>query len=134
LEKGAVVQDVAALHVSVGRAFPYSGGTGVSVSQTITVLRRLLEGWENADTQTGFWFKEAARVSQNDFIHDANLTDVLRGQGQIPLVIEVSSADIMATLLVLKNEIEERIGSTMRMVFSGATEAHLLAEEISKHS
>jgi hypothetical protein len=38
----------------------------------------------------------------------------------------------MATLLVLKDEIEERFGSTMRMVFSGATEAHMLASSISK--
>jgi hypothetical protein len=45
-------------------------------------------------------------------------------------VIEVASADIMSTLLVLKNEIEELRGSIMRMVFAGATEAHLLAEEL----
>lgn len=48
----------------------------------------------------------------------------------VPLVIEVGSADIMATLLNLKAEAEERWGTTMRMVFSGATEAHLLAKEI----
>lgn len=47
-------------------------------------------------------------------------------------MVEVSSADIMATLLILKAEVEDRIGSRMRMVFSGATEAHLLAQEISK--
>ena len=38
----------------------------------------------------------------------------------------------MASLLILKAEIEEEIGSRMRMVFSGAMEAHLLAEEIGK--
>jgi hypothetical protein len=48
----------------------------------------------------------------------------------VPLVVEVNSADIMATLLILKAEAEERWGTNMRMVFSGATEAHLLAEEI----
>ena len=36
----------------------------------------------------------------------------------------------MATLLGLKENIEERFGSTIKMVFSGATEAHLLAAEI----
>jgi hypothetical protein len=46
-------------------------------------------------------------------------------------VIEVNAADIMATLLNVKAEAEERLGTRMRMVFSGATEAHLLAEEIS---
>jgi hypothetical protein len=38
----------------------------------------------------------------------------------------------MANLLILKVDIEDRIGSRMRMVFSGATEAHLLADEISE--
>lgn len=47
-------------------------------------------------------------------------------------MIEVHSADIMAALLIMKAEIEDRKGSYMRMVFSGATEAHLLAKEISK--
>lgn len=45
-------------------------------------------------------------------------------------MIQVGSADIMATLLLLKAEIEGRKGSTMRMVFADATEAHLLAKEI----
>jgi hypothetical protein len=48
----------------------------------------------------------------------------------VPLVIDVSDANIMATLLNLKAEAEERLGTRMRMVFSGATEAHLLAKEI----
>jgi hypothetical protein len=53
-------------------------------------------------------------------------------QGVIPLVIDVHSADIMASLLILKAEVEYKIGSMMRMVFSGATEAHLLATDISE--
>lgn len=53
-------------------------------------------------------------------------------QGVIPLVIDVHSADIMASLLIMKAEVEYKIGSTMRMVFSGATEAHLMATEISE--
>lgn len=48
----------------------------------------------------------------------------------IPLIIEVESADIMATLLILKAEVEDKIGSRMRMVFTGAAEAHLIAEEL----
>ena len=59
-----------------------------------------------------------------------SIADGRRVQGIIPLVIDVSSADIMATLIRLKNEVEERRGSFMRMVFSRATEAHLIAEEI----
>ncbi|KAJ7765048.1 hypothetical protein DFH07DRAFT_902839 [Mycena maculata] len=52
-------------------------------------------------------------------------------QGVVPLVIDVGNADIMATLLILKAEVENRLGSRMRMVFSGAAEAHILAKEIS---
>lgn len=51
-------------------------------------------------------------------------------QGAIPFVIEVHSADIMATVIKLKQDIEERRGSHMKVVFSGATEAHLLAKQI----
>jgi hypothetical protein len=36
----------------------------------------------------------------------------------------------MATLLQLKADIEDQRGTRMNMVFSGATEAHLLAAEI----
>jgi len=36
---------------------------------------------------------------------------------------------VMANLLILKAEVEDRIGS-MQMVFSGTAEAHLLAENI----
>ena len=36
----------------------------------------------------------------------------------------------MASLLQLKADIEEQRGGQMRMVFSGATEAHLLANNI----
>ena len=36
----------------------------------------------------------------------------------------------MAALIRLKDEVEEVRGSYMRMVFSRATEAHLLADEI----
>ena len=46
------------------------------------------------------------------------------------MIVDVSSADIMAALIRLKDEVEEVRGSYMRMVFSRATEAHLLADEI----
>lgn len=56
--------------------------------------------------------------------------DLCRAQGSIPLIISVGNADIMATLLKLKTELEDQRGVRMKMVFSGATEAHLLAQEI----
>lgn len=48
----------------------------------------------------------------------------------VPLVIDVNSADIMASLLIVKAEVEDKLGTTMRMVFAGGSEAHLLAKEI----
>jgi hypothetical protein len=48
----------------------------------------------------------------------------------IPLVIDMGNADVMSTLIILKHEVEERLGTVMRMVFSGASESHLIAEEI----
>ncbi|KAI9000710.1 composite domain of metallo-dependent hydrolase [Trametes punicea] len=113
LERTAIIKPVTALHVSVGRAPPgsYHPQTA-SLSTQIATLRRLLLDGEDARTQTGEWFKKAA-------------------EGTIPFIVEVSSADVMATLIRLKTEVEEKRGTYMRMVFSRATEAHLLAEEIS---
>ncbi|KAI0776137.1 composite domain of metallo-dependent hydrolase [Trametes elegans] len=111
LDRTAIIKPVTALHVAFGRAPPVPYPRAASLSTEFATLRRLLLEGEDPRTQTGDWFKKAA-------------------EGAIPLVIEVSSADVMATLMRLKNEVEEKRGTYMRMVFSRATEAHLLAEEI----
>lgn len=49
-------------------------------------------------------------------------------------MVEVQNADMMATLIRLKNDIEEWRGSRMQLVFSGATEAYLLAKQIGMYS
>ncbi|KAF9534703.1 carbohydrate esterase family 9 protein [Crepidotus variabilis] len=110
MERGALIQEVVALHVAIGKSHPLL--KGVSVSTQIAGLRRLLYGWESSEKETGHWFKQAA-------------------EGIVPLVIDVDSADIMANLILLKIDVEDKIGAQMRMVFSGAAEAHLLAQEIS---
>lgn len=61
LERGAIVQDITALHVHIGRTHPLLG-KGVSVSTQIAALRRLLFGWETKAKETGYWFKQAAEV------------------------------------------------------------------------
>ncbi|TFK44767.1 carbohydrate esterase family 9 protein [Crucibulum laeve] len=104
LAKGAVVQDVTALHVAIGASKP-------SVSTQIAALRNLLSGRGEGEL--------AARFK-----------DVVKGK--LPLVVVVESADIMATLIRLKQEVEEANGETIRLVFAGANEAHLLAKEIGK--
>ncbi|GLB34476.1 putative carbohydrate esterase family 9 protein [Lyophyllum shimeji] len=101
VERGAIIQEETALHISV------SLNLGVSVSTQIATLRRLLH-----ESTLDVW--ERVRT------------------GVIPLVVNVDSADIMATLLNLKSEYERLSGNILRLTFAGASEAHLLAEEIGK--
>ncbi|KAJ6483842.1 hypothetical protein C8R47DRAFT_1217531 [Mycena vitilis] len=100
LEKGGVVQAETALHVAVNSEM------AASVSTQIAALRKLLF----TKQEDGPW----GRVQR----------------GEIPLVITVHNADIMATLLVLKSEFDAGHSDTLRMTFAGATEAHLLASHI----
>ncbi|KAJ4472838.1 carbohydrate esterase family 9 protein [Lentinula edodes] len=104
LIEGAVVQDEVALHVSL------SLSSSVSVSTQIATLRRLLLGGG----------------AKGEL--EVQVTKVLKGK--IPLVIGVHSADIMASLILLKSEITKETGSAIQMTFAGASEAHLLAKEI----
>ncbi|KAG5635819.1 hypothetical protein H0H81_010006 [Sphagnurus paluster] len=99
LEKGAVLQEETALHVSVSLSLP------VSVSTQIATLRSLLN-----DSSSNVW--------------------ALIRSGALPLVINVDSADVMATLIKMKSDYEASSGNNLHMTFSGASEAHLLAEEI----
>ncbi|CAK5272816.1 unnamed protein product [Mycena citricolor] len=103
LVSGAVIQDVAALHIALSMSSPSS------VSTQIATLRGLLLGRGKGDTGKRF-----AQVVA----------------GEMPLVVNVESADIIASLLVLKKEVESVSGTRIRLVLSGATEAHLLAKEI----
>ncbi|KAG6835004.1 hypothetical protein H0H93_005679, partial [Arthromyces matolae] len=83
-----------------------SHSLGPSVSTQIATLRRLLY-----DSTSGLW----VRVQT----------------GEIPLVVDVDNADIMTTLLKLKANYESWSGNSLRLTFTGAAEAHLLADEIS---
>ncbi|KAI5115486.1 hypothetical protein M0805_007780 [Coniferiporia weirii] len=105
---GAVIQDVTALHFTVG-----SAAGQPSFSTQVGTLRRLLTREQKGDL--GYW-----------------LNKVLKSE--IPLVIDVHSADQIATLLLLKQEVEEKTGTTLRLTLSGASEAHLLAKEIGEAS
>jgi len=88
LQKGAIVQDVASLHVGLRK------GDTASVSTEIAVLRRLLLSGE-----PGSAFAAAA-------------------QGDIPLVVDVENADIIATLVRLKDEVESNTGKLLRLGMS----------------
>ncbi|PPQ79032.1 hypothetical protein CVT25_002341 [Psilocybe cyanescens] len=103
LSKGAVLQEATALHVAVGWS------TTTSVSTQIAVLRSLLDG--KGKGQLGASFESVVK-------------------GEIPLVIQVQSADIMASLINLKKEVEKGHGKSIQVTFAGAKEAHLVAKEI----
>ncbi|OAX33578.1 hypothetical protein K503DRAFT_700202 [Rhizopogon vinicolor AM-OR11-026] len=100
--ENASILDDVALHVAV------SMKASASVSTQIAALRNMLFG-EGED-------------------------EVLRRvrKGETTLVVDVENADIMATLLRLKDEFESHSGRRLRLTFSGGTEAHLLAHEIAK--
>ncbi|KAJ6614998.1 hypothetical protein B0H10DRAFT_2164961 [Mycena sp. CBHHK59/15] len=74
-----------------------------SVSTQMAALRKLL----SEEGATGPWLR-----------------------GEIPLVISVHNSDIMASLLRLKSEYDAVSDHRLRLTFSGAIEAHLLAKEI----
>ncbi|QRV94368.1 carbohydrate esterase family 9 protein [Ceratobasidium sp. AG-Ba] len=104
LEEGAIVNPLAALHLSIGH------DSSASVSTQIATLRRLL-------------YKNSAHGQ-------GRVKTAL--DGQVPLVITVNKADHMATLIALKAEIEDATSRPLRMTFAGAAEAHLIAKEIAQ--
>ncbi|KAL1686090.1 hypothetical protein GGG16DRAFT_118255 [Schizophyllum commune] len=104
LEKGAIVKDAVALHVRISM----SGST--SVSTQIAALRKLL-------------LPPAGKG--NDFA--ASVV-----QGTMPLAVHADSADVIATLITLKRDVEHAIGAQLKMTIIGGAEAHLLAPELAR--
>ncbi|KIJ54270.1 hypothetical protein M422DRAFT_154278 [Sphaerobolus stellatus SS14] len=105
LEKGAVISPVTGLHYAIH----HSGSP--SVSTQIGTLRKLLLG-----------------EAKGDLKHAVNA--VLKGS--IPLIIHTSSADIIATLITLKREVESFLDTSIRLTIVGAAESHLLAKELAE--
>ncbi|KAJ7220042.1 carbohydrate esterase family 9 protein [Mycena pura] len=103
LERGAVVQEITALHVSVSMSLE------PSVSTQIALLRRQL--LRPLDGVSKAWFEKVTN-------------------GEMPLVVEAHSADIIASLILLKKEVETVKGRKIKMTITGAAEAHLLAQEL----
>ncbi|KAG5220249.1 carbohydrate esterase family protein [Salix suchowensis] len=110
LEQGSIVKEVTGFHIAVRH-----NSKGPSISTQIALLRRLLLA--PVDGALGHHFRDRSLTTR---------------QGVLPLVIEAHSADIIATLILLKREVEREIGSDIRMTISGATEAHLLAKELAQ--
>jgi hypothetical protein len=105
LATGAIIKPVTALHVSIVDHVQQP-----SISTQIGALRSLLLGNEEGDV--GMYFNKAAK-------------------GEIPLVVDTQNADVIATLLSLKKEVEGFVdGGFVRLVIAGGAEAHLLAKEL----
>ncbi|KAF8886873.1 hypothetical protein CPB84DRAFT_1787269 [Gymnopilus junonius] len=117
LADGAIVQKETALHVAL------SFGFGASVSSQVAALRGKLFSGDVDDTDEEEIVGGAKR--------DLGVWERVR-EGTLPLVVSVESADIMSTLLALKSDYEESTNKTLKLTFSGATESHLLANEIAK--
>ncbi|VDB83387.1 unnamed protein product [Peniophora sp. CBMAI 1063] len=107
LAPGALLQVDSALHVTL--AHPSSP----SISTRIGALRRLLLDNE-LQRRKGALGEAFGRVAL----------------GITPLVVRVDSADIIASLISVKREVEEQTGAHLRLVLVGAMEAHLLAQEL----
>ncbi|KAL0056647.1 hypothetical protein AAF712_016747 [Marasmius tenuissimus] len=113
LEQGAVLSEDTSLFMTINM------GAEESVSTQIRSLRKALVSAVNgtAGGDLGNAFKRIV-------------------EGDIPLLIKVENADIMATLIQLKGEVESTIkaqnhmAKKLRITFVGAAEAHLLASEI----
>ncbi|KAH7888767.1 carbohydrate esterase family 9 protein [Phlebopus sp. FC_14] len=106
LKRGAVIKEIAGLHVSISHS-----PSSPSVSTCIAALRRLL--------------LRPAQGKDTDYFAQVTM-------GHMPLVIEAHSADIIATLIKLKQEVEHVVGRIIKMTVTGASEAHLLAPELSQ--
>lgn len=100
---GGILQRETAMHIKV------SEKAKLSTSTVVGILRKLLmdETTEKSDLQR--YFRKIA-------------------QGDVPLVVAVNRVDLMASLLNLKKE----VAPGMKMVFEGAAEAWLIADDISK--
>ncbi|KAL1744952.1 hypothetical protein HDZ31DRAFT_37449 [Schizophyllum fasciatum] len=108
-EEGAIGQRIAALHVDV------SLKAKESVSTQVARLRTLLLDAESDPGRHGKQLGEA-------------VGRVIRGE--IPLIVKAHSADVIATLLDVKAEVEAATKRTINITIAGGTEAHLVAPQL----
>ncbi|KAG1765832.1 hypothetical protein EV702DRAFT_1272051 [Suillus placidus] len=118
--ENASIVDMVALHVVV------SISSRIGVSTQVAALRNMLFG------EGGDEVLRSVRKVGMFYPSCVEWTLISRVESTTTLVVDVESADIMATLLRLKDEYEAHSARELRMTFAGATEAHLLAHEIAR--
>jgi hypothetical protein len=101
LESGAIIKEAVALHVTIGH---YKGTQMPSISTEIAELRSLL--------LSGLFAAESPRTNAyapQDYF-------AMAAMGKIPLVVNAWKADVMATLILLKKEVEAAGATNLRWV------------------
>ncbi|KAI7500973.1 amidohydrolase [Hortaea werneckii] len=124
LEEGAVWEDEVAVHYTL--TLGAKTEKTPSLSSAVDALRRKLLKAVKASTKDGEGILS---------LEDAKLKQVVKGE--MPLVLDVHSADIIASLLRMKIDVESAMRResdsaerTLRLVLFGGAESHLLAEEL----
>ncbi|PWN52606.1 hypothetical protein IE53DRAFT_311777 [Violaceomyces palustris] len=106
----AIRQEEVAMHVTLN----HFKNQAPSISEQVGLLRQILKGAKHGSTSEPSNSNSAEAWGK-----------VIRGQ--LPLVVTALSSDQIVTLLKLKDEFP-----TVKLVLSGATESHLVADEIAK--
>ncbi|KAJ7694909.1 hypothetical protein B0H17DRAFT_1274452 [Mycena rosella] len=116
--------------------------SGVTTGITAPMGRGFMHGVSTAfDLGASDGLDRGAVVQAETALHIAALRNLLFHaggpwlrvrHGEIPLVVGVHNADVMATLLLLKDEYDATASHPLRLTFAGALEAHLLASQIGK--
>lgn len=123
LEPGAVWRERVALHYSL--TLNVKQGKTSSLSSAVGELRgKLLRAVKRRET-------EAAKEDSSD--EDVALSAVVKGT--MPLVVTVHSADIIASLLRVKDEVQGALKQSLkaeplRLIVLGGAESHILASEL----
>ncbi|BGP37577.1 hypothetical protein JCM10449v2_001494 [Rhodotorula kratochvilovae] len=114
LEDGALIKEAVALHVAIGHF-----GSAAPVALEIAELRALLLGGLSPPSSS---------ASHDAYAPTDYFAEVARGK--LSLVVQTDKADIIASLIRLKAEVEAAGAGSQRWVLHGAQEAHLLASAL----
>ncbi|KAN0063758.1 hypothetical protein ACQY0O_003808 [Thecaphora frezii] len=117
LDKGAVVEEEVAVHVTLNH-----NSNAPSFSEQVGWLRRLLVSASSSSAHgsaSEHTIKAASGTAADAWRRAA--------EGELPLVVTALKASQIATLLKLSDEFDQ-----LRLVISGASEAHLLADELAR--
>lgn len=115
LEKNAVWAEEVAVHYTLTLAAKQ--GKTPSMSSAVGELKRKLLKAVTAGNETS-----------SKSIEEAKLEEVVNGT--LPLVLTVHSADVIASILSLKAEIETKAPAPLNLIIFGGAESHLLASEL----